>query len=211
MNRLDFIYNRHSVRKYKDEPIPQKHIEKILHAAVHAPTGKNLQDWHFVVVKDRDKIEQIAQIIEKKNDEISKKLSDEEWAANFKKFVRYSTVFRTAPVLVLVYCGEYIPTGVKELKAIGACEEEIQEIIRTNPGLQSVSAAVENLMLAAADMGYGTCWMTSGNYAAREINQFINFHKEGHSLVAMTPIGLPAVDPRSPERKPLEDVVTIIE
>lgn len=211
MNRLDFIYNRHSIRKYKDEPIPQKHIEKILHAAVHAPTGKNLQDWHFVVVKDRDKIEQIAQVIEKKNDEIAKKLSDEEWAAKFKKFVRFSTVFRTAPVLVLVYCGEYIPTGVEELKAVGASEEELQEIIKTNPGLQSVSAAVENLMLAAADMGYGTCWMTSGNYAAREINEFINFNKEGYSLVAMTPIGLPAVDARSPERKPLEDVVTIIE
>ena len=57
---------------------------------------------------------------------------------------------------------------MKELKAIGACEEEIQEVVRTNPGIQSVSAAVENLMLAAADMGYGTCWMTSGNYAARE-------------------------------------------
>ena len=90
-------------------------------------------------------------------------------------------------------------------------QEEIDALNMANPGLQGVSAAIENLMLSAGELGYGTCWMTSPNYAAKEISEYVNFNKEGCYLAALTPLGVPATEGKSPERKPLEEVITVIE
>lgn len=211
MSKLDFIYKRHSIRKYTDECVKEEDFNAIMKAAVQAPSGKHKQNWHFVVVKNKEKIERIAEIIEEKNAKIADSLSDKEWGENFKKFVKYATVFRTAPIAILVYAKEYMPTGLKELEAIGGYEDEIEMLIKANPGVQGVAAAIENLMIASAELGYGTCWMTSPNYAAKEISEFVGFEKEGYYFAALTPLGVPAVEGRSPERLPLEDVVTIIE
>lgn len=211
MSNLDFIYKRKSIRKYTDEKVDEKDFTEIMKAAVQAPSGKHKQNWHFVVVKNKEKIERLAEIIEEKNAKLADALPDKEWGEGFKKFVKYATVFRTAPIAILVYAGEYKPTGIKEMKAIGGYEKEIELLEKANPGLQGVSAAIENLMIAAAELGYGTCWMTSPNYAAKEMSEFLGFNKEGYYLAAVTPLGVPAVEGNSPERLPLEDVMTIIE
>jgi len=71
---------------------------------------------------------------------------------------------------------------------------------------------MENLQLASAQMGYGTCWMTGPLYAKEEITEYIGFQKDGYFLAAMTPIGVPVDgDIKSPPRKPVGDVLTIIE
>jgi len=71
---------------------------------------------------------------------------------------------------------------------------------------------MENLLLAAAAMGYGTCWMTGPTYAADEITQIIGFSKPGYFLAAMTPLGIPAEGKyANPPRKPVTDVLTIID
>lgn len=49
---LDFIRSRRSVRKYTDEPVTESDIQKLLEAAMAAPSGRNLRPWEFVVVTD---------------------------------------------------------------------------------------------------------------------------------------------------------------
>jgi nitroreductase len=120
-------------------------------------------------------------------------------------------LFRNAPIAILVYCGNYDITGLDVLMDIGVSKEEIFTLYKPSPGIQGMSAALENLMLAAANLGYGTCWMTSQNYAAKEISEYIGFKKEGYFLATITPLGVPAGEPKSPGRKPIEEVVTIIE
>ncbi|QEK12765.1 nitroreductase family protein [Crassaminicella thermophila] len=212
MNHLDFIYKRHSVRKFKDQDVPVEDIKKIIKAATYAPSGKNVQNWHFVVVKNKEKIEGIAKTIERKNAELANLIQDEDIKKGFTKFLRFSTVFRKAPVLILVYTEDsYKPTGLNVLKEINASTDEIHELLRSNPAMQNIGAAMENLILAATNMGYGTCWMTSQNYAAKEITEFIGFEKEGYFLAAMTPLGIPDGEIKSPPRKSVEEVMTIIE
>ena len=76
---------------------------------------------------------------------------------------------------------------------------------------QGIGAAVENFMLAATAMGYGTCYMTGPAHAKREIEEIINFEKEGYSLMSIISLGVAADEtPASPKRKPLEEVVTFI-
>ncbi len=61
MKVLDVIQKRQSVRKYKEDLIPEKALRRVLEAARLAPTGSNMQPWKFIIVKDRALKEKLAQ------------------------------------------------------------------------------------------------------------------------------------------------------
>ena len=61
MKVLDVIQKRRSVRKYKKDPIPEKALMRVLEAARLAPSGKNIQPWKFIIVKDKALKEKLAQ------------------------------------------------------------------------------------------------------------------------------------------------------
>lgn len=211
MKNLDFIYNRHSVRKFIEDDIPMEDLNKILEAATYCASAKNVQNWHFVIVRNKQKTEEMANAIEQKNASIAIKLQDEHTKISFTKFVRFATLFRNAPVTILVYASSFTPTGLEELKEVGEYEEEINHILQMSPQMQSIGALIQNLLLAATELGYGGCWMTSGNYAAKEISDVIDFKKEGFSLAAIVPIGVPVLPIKSPGRKLVEKVISVIE
>lgn len=212
MNNLDFIYKRHSVRKFLDKKVPLEDIKKIVKTATYAPSGKNLQNWHFVVINNQNKIDDMAKIVEKKNEELATYVQDEDKANSFRKYVKYHTVFRNAPTVILLYAGSYPITGLEFLQAKEGSEDEVNSFLETSPRIQNIGAAMENLLLSAAAMGYGGCWMTGPNYACKELEEYIGFVKDGYSLVSMTPLGIPLEsEQKSPSRKPLEEVMTIIE
>jgi len=208
---LDFIYKRHSVRHFKEDAVEEATIREIIKAATYAPSGKNQQNWHFVVVTDKNKIVEIARIVEQTNANLATYLTDESQIKAFTASVGYHTIFKGAPVLILVYAGHY-PTVSEMLLTAGVMPgDEAIKYAKPNPGIQNIAAAMENLLLAAANLGYGTCWMTGPTYAAEEISEYIGFKKEGYHLAALTPLGLPANDKvTASPRKPIDDVLTII-
>ena len=61
MTVLEAIRRRYSCRAYKDRPIEQEKLDQVFEAARLAPSAKNLQDWRFVVVKDKEKKRQVAE------------------------------------------------------------------------------------------------------------------------------------------------------
>jgi nitroreductase len=61
MTVLDAIRKRYSCRAYQDKPIEREKLEQILEAARLAPSAKNLQDWRFVAVTDKETKRKIAQ------------------------------------------------------------------------------------------------------------------------------------------------------
>lgn len=209
---LDFIYKRHSVRQFKDQPVPKEDITKILEAAIHAPSGKNMQNWHFVVITDKAKITEIAKIVEAKVNTLTTFMKNETVIEKQKRMIPYHTVFKQAPVLVLVYASPY-PNIADVLLSEGIMPEaEAKEYFKPTPGIQNIGAAMENLLLSATALGYGTCWMTGPTYAAKEITAYIGFDKPDFYLAAMTPMGIPATEKlSSPPRKSLDEVVTFID
>jgi nitroreductase len=60
MELFEGIITRRSVRKFTNQPVPDDIVEKVLTAAMHAPSGRNMQSWHFVVINDRKILDQIA-------------------------------------------------------------------------------------------------------------------------------------------------------
>jgi nitroreductase len=53
MDTLDAIHTRRSIRTYLDRPVPEELIQKLLAAAMQAPSARNQQPWQFVVIDDR--------------------------------------------------------------------------------------------------------------------------------------------------------------
>lgn len=64
MDFFEAIYGRRSIRKYTDADVPDDLIEIILAAAMAAPSAGNQQPWHFVVMRDRDTLNQITEFHE---------------------------------------------------------------------------------------------------------------------------------------------------
>jgi nitroreductase len=57
---LDAIYCRHATRAYTSQPVDDKAIRELLHAAVRAPTAMHLEPWAFVIVQDRALLKRIS-------------------------------------------------------------------------------------------------------------------------------------------------------
>lgn len=206
MKELDFIYNRKSIRRFKDEKVQHDHLLEIIKAGMHAPSGKNLQNWHFVVIEDKEVIIKTAKIIKEKYDSLLSQLDDKEKTESLKKKIRYYTFFENAPALILVYASKY-ETGTLDLLT----GKDLEKFKFANPGIQNIGSAMENILLASSALGYGSCWMTGPNFAINEIEEYINLDQPGYSLVAMTPVGVPSDDKHmSPKRKSIKEKVTFI-
>lgn len=59
------MLNRHSCRSFTDRPIEQAKIDDLITAAVWAPSGMNRQSWHFIMMTNREKIQQLAAAVRK--------------------------------------------------------------------------------------------------------------------------------------------------
>jgi nitroreductase len=62
MEKLDFILDRRSIRRFTDQKIDSKQIKAILTAAMYAPSAVNMQPWHFVVIDESSMMEKIMEI-----------------------------------------------------------------------------------------------------------------------------------------------------
>lgn len=60
MTMLDTILHRRSVRQYTDSPIPQDKLNAILYAGLAAASSKNRKPWEFVLVENRDTLDQLC-------------------------------------------------------------------------------------------------------------------------------------------------------
>ncbi len=59
MDALDAIHTRRSIRKFEDRPVAKDLVEKLLAAAMQAPSARNQQPWQFVMIDDRATLDQI--------------------------------------------------------------------------------------------------------------------------------------------------------
>lgn len=217
MEFMDLINNRQSIRNFKTQDVPIDDLLKMVDAARLAPSGKNIQNWHFVITKDKKLFEIIGNTIMEKNEEIAKQMDliAEDKANRFRKFAQNFTLFyQKAPALVMVFACDYFPSGYPELTMIGGSKIDTDQLFWRNPGMQNIGAAMENFTLRAIELGYGSCWMTSQNYAAAEIEKVLKdnhqFELNHFHLAAMLAVGVPEENQKSPRKKNIDEIVTIL-
>lgn len=56
------IFNRRSIRKFENKPVEKEKIERLLKAAMQAPSAANQQPWEFIVVEDKDGLNRLSQM-----------------------------------------------------------------------------------------------------------------------------------------------------
>ena len=215
MELHDIIYSRQSVRKFKDTPVPDEDVLKILDAVRVGPSSENEQNWHFIVVRNEEFKRKLGEVITAGQQKISAEVavSDEKQAKRFEKFTKLFTLFALkAPVLVMVYSFSALPAAYREYNIIKRPQEDIDELFLQSPAMMGLGAALEHAVLTMMEMGYGTTMMTSQNWAHKDIEKLveeeIGFQREGWFLAAMMPIGVPDGELKSPGRKNMEEIVT---
>ena len=163
---LDVIMTRTSIRSFTGEAIPQEQLETILKAGMAAPTAMNSQPWKFVVVTDKDKINEI-------------------FGGGWRP-----EMFTTAGAVIVV-CGETTSMR-KPFGQPDAPEEEQPNIF----WYEDCSAAAENILLAAHALGLGAVWTAGYPAEERiaPIQEALGIPAKVKAL-CIIPVGVPAENP----------------
>ncbi len=135
MELLDVLYSRRSVRDYAAKRVGKKTILTLLDAAVQAPSAMNSQPWAFAVIQDKAELKKISDIAKKAL------LAGMKKSAPMNKYREMLedpdfNIFYNASTLVLILA-----------KPEGPCPAE------------DCRQAAQNFMLAAREMGLGTCFI----------------------------------------------------
>ncbi len=189
------IYERRSIRKYLDKPIPKQDIADILQSGTLAPSSKNRQPWRYIVIEGKAKKEMLAAfragIAREENAEALLPQS-REFIAGAKHTVE---IMEQTPVVVFV-----VNALGRSILAELTPEERIYEICN----IQSVSASIQNMLLTATQKGIGSLWICDIYFAYQELSEWLGAEGE---LIAAVAFGYPAETPPPRPRKKLEDVV----
>ena len=188
MNTLETIEARRSTREFKNDPIERATIEKLLNAAVLAPSAKNSQPWRFTVVA-KPKREEMLAVLRKG---IVNRKAEGQDVGTVESTLR---CMEQAPLTIFVHNAD----GIHPWKA--RKEHESWWDLAT---VQSVGAAIQNMLLAATDLGLGSLWIADVWEAYPEITEWLN---TDHQLVAAISFGFTDAAPAVPKRRPTEDVV----
>lgn len=214
MELHDLIYSRQSVRKFKDTPVPDEDVLKILDAVRVGPSSENEQNWHFIVVRNEEFKRKLGEVITAGQQKISAEVavSDEKQAKRFEKFTKLFTLFALkAPVLVMVYSFSALPAAYREYNIIKRPQEDIDELFLQSPAMMGLGAALEHAVLTMMEgVWYDDDDMSELGTKDIEklVEEEIGFQREGWFLAAMMPIGVPDGELKSPGRKNMEEIVT---
>jgi nitroreductase len=58
---MEAIFARRSIRKYTSDPVTDEDITRMLQAGMAAPTGGNRKPWHFIIIKNRETMDKLAE------------------------------------------------------------------------------------------------------------------------------------------------------
>jgi nitroreductase len=100
---------RRTVREFSDRPVPRDIVETALNAAGTAPSGANLQPWHFVVVSSAETKKKIREAAEAEEREFYEHRASPEWLAALEPLGTDSSkpFLETAPYLIAVFLQKY--------------------------------------------------------------------------------------------------------
>lgn len=143
MEVLHAIQSRRSIRRFKADPLTPEIVNDIIDAARLAPSGKNRQPWRFVVVRGDEREKMSACLQEGLRRSIENGHPTGSAGNTFR-------IMREAPVTVFVFSPDDAAPWIDQ--SVG---ERIGEIVN----VQSVGAAIENMLLRAQELGVGSLWI----------------------------------------------------
>jgi nitroreductase len=175
------IRSRRSVRKYKNDSIPEETVKELLELAAWAPSGMNTQPWLYVVVEGNDYLKDLS---DKSRAYLLDIMEELPALQTYQKALSNPdfNIFYGAPLLVLIFGNQNAFTYTYDC-----------------------SMAAQNLMLAAWDRGIGSCWIgfARAYCGTPEFRAELKVPPE-YQLVAPVILGYPADPPGQGDRKEIK-------
>lgn len=194
MNILEIIKTRRSTRNFKEKGLEKEKLNQIIEAARYAPSGGNNQSSHFIVIQNKQFLDELAKMA---MNEFSQMEVKEDMYKSLKSSIMQSKkgnyVFHYhAPVLVVV-CNK---KGYGNAMADSAC-------------------AIENMLIMANALDLGSCYINQLTWLSEHevIRNKLNLN-EDEMVCGAVAIGYPNTIDGLPNRQPLERVgnkVSVIE
>ena len=190
MELYDALMTTRAMRRLSDEPVSDATIQRILRAAVQAPSGGNIQPYQFLVVTEQEVKDRLAAIYLKAHeryepaiqayvppftDDAAERRHKRNWAATDHLARNLGAV----PVMVLVL-----------VPKISMAIEDDEGTMDVGPVYASVYPAVQNLILAARAEGLGTVLTTVFRIYEDEVRQVCGI-PDRYEVVALLPLGVP--------------------
>jgi nitroreductase len=198
MELLDAMKARHSIRKFKSDPIPEAFVTQLIEAARLAPSGSNIQPTRFVVIK---------------SDPVRAQLSQ----ATPLPYVSQAPVVIACCVDSESFGG--LGTRARELKESGAFADtpldkmDPESYAKRRPMDQATAEAylrlnaaiaIDHITLRAVDLGLGTCWVMM--FDQEKVKQILGLG-ENYNVVALIPVGYPDQNPNARPRIELSQIL----
>lgn len=188
--------SRRSVRRFREQPIPDEVIQDILSTAIYAPSAHNRQPWRFVVLKDTTRKELLADAMVK---DFARDLrQDGVSEAKIEAQIQRSRDRLLSAPLVIVLC--------LDMSEMDSYPDEKRRQAERTMAIQSVAAAGLQLLLAAHAEGLAGVWVCSPLFAGETIQQTLQL-SETWEPQGMFYLGAADKLPAPRERKGLESIV----
>lgn len=183
----NLIESRKSIRQFKKQEVPHDVLERLLSAAMQAPSGKNRQNWRFFVVQGK-KRDEYLKYSQKSWLGIKEVLQKKLKPSLYEFTERFFFTLGEAPVVIFAY--SHNSPEEKHYTSIG-----------------SVYMAVQNINLACQVEGLGCCTMGAPLEIQKDIDAFLGVdqleeHKNNElELLCAVAIGYPDHNPPKAQRQ----------
>jgi len=193
---IGLLKNRRSIREYTPKNVSEKVLDVILEAAMWSPSAHNAQPWRFVVIRDSAVKLKLAEAMACRWERYLAKDGVSE--RDRESLARVSVErFSSAPI-VIVSCLTMVEMNHYPDKR----RLRIESIM----AVQSVAAAIENMLLAAHAMGLGACWFCAPLFCPETVRKVLRLPPDFEPQALIT-LGYSAERPLPPLRKPLKEIV----
>lgn len=188
------IYNRRSIRRFQEKEVPLECLYEIINAGIAAPSSKNRQPWKYIVFGNEKKKELLNAMkigLAREDRGITALPKSRFGISDAKNTLR---IMEEAPVIIIVM-NIYASSPFLQIDN----DARISEICDS----LSIGASIENMILAAEDMGLGSLWIANTCFAYSELTEYLETDKQ---LVGAIAIGYANERPTQRPRKPLEEI-----
>ncbi len=183
MEVFDAIFSRHSIGKVTADELPRETIRKLLNAGNQAPNHHRVRPWRFFVLTGDARV--------RLGDVMAASQLDRQPDLPPDAYDKTRALPLRAPVVIAVGVDKPAPDS----KTI-----EIENVA-------AVSAACQNILLAAHDLGLAAIWRTGTWASDPKVKAFFGLEPDQH-LIAFLYVGYLEAEIKFPDRPPVDDRVT---
>lgn len=182
MQLTEVIRKRRSIRNFDKVQINPQELNEILVAGTFAPSAKNRQPWFFYIIND----EYTQKTFIQKLDTGMRELLQKYESSNIQRidiknaFSSLKSMEQASVIILVSHQKKYVETFEDNVTwDLHARDIEVTDIL-------SIGAAIQNMLLKATELGYGTLWICDIFYA---YPQLIDFMQTKDAIVSAVCLG----------------------